>query len=213
MPVNKLKRGSAYIMVLFAAIPILLAAFTALAVSVNSRNISARHTVFFGVYELASAANIFVMLDFQNAYLANREAAHKRALTHFEDIFVDDNEKSVNLPAGYVDVFRHYLQPMIWEHLELSFGMQGNVLTRQIVLNLGADHAFYGTMRVERASERIIFRAVVNLESDNIAPYRATVQGIIRWPDAAPRTVGLCGDFQIKNLDYFTPWVVELMRQ
>ena len=209
---DKRKQGNAYIMVMFAAFPILLAALTVFAVSINSRNISARHTVFFGTYELASAANIFVMLDFQEAYFLYRDAAHRKALIYFEELLENSNEKSETLPASYVDRFRYYLLPMIWRHLESSFAQQGNVLTRQFEINLGTNHTFCGTMRVERASNRIYFRASVTKKSENIVPVITTVQGVIRWPAPVERKVEFCCNLQIKNLDYFTPWVVELKR-
>ena len=207
---DKQKRGNAYIMVMFAMFPILLAALTAFIVSSNSRNISVRHSDFFGTYELASAANIFVMLDFQEAYYTYRDDAHRKALIHFVELLENSNKKSVTLPPDYVNKFRYYLLQMIWKRLELSFGGQGNILTRSFKINLGIKHNFCGTMRIERASDRIYFRASV--DALGIPFSNATVQGVIRWPAPVYREVEFCDNFQIKNLDFFTPWVVELKK-
>ena len=209
---NKRSSGSAYIMVVFVSIPILLAALTALTVSINSRNISARHTDFFGMYELASAANIIAKLVFEEAYMANRMAAHSMALARFEEILPYNYDDGVTLPEDYVKHLRNYLLPMIWNHLEASFGQQGNSLTRQFQINLGTDHVFYGTIRINLEGDRIVFLATVNKLSDNIAPKREEVRGIIEWPAPAERKVCLSETFQLKNLDYFTPWVVELKK-
>ena len=232
-------RGSAYIMVVFVSVPIFFAALVALAVSINSRSISARHTELFGAYELASAANIFAMLVFEEAYLANRDEAHKMALPQFieipkdaceaedacesydtyegDDIYEGDNayevhEASVILPADYVNYFRGFLLPMIWGHLEESFGQRGNVLTRQFEIKLCTDAVFYGTMSITKASGQISFLTTVYKGSDN-PPLRAIARGIIEWPRPVGRRVELSETFQIKNLDYFTPWVVELLRR
>ena len=209
---DRQKRGSAYIMVVFASFPILLAALTALAVSINSRNISARHSDYFGMYELASAASVFMMLIFEEAYIANRQAAHRKALIHFEEMLDGYYGERVNLPADYVNQFRHHLLPIIWAHFERSFNQQGNVLTRQFSINLGTEHVFYGTMRITRASDRIYFWSSVTKNSGNIPIMRETVQGSIRWPAPAARWVYLCETNAIKNLDFFTPWVVELKK-
>ena len=209
---DKHKSGRAYIMVVFVSFPILLAALTALAVSINSRNISARHSDFFGMYELASAANILAMLDFEAAYLANRAAAHERALLRFVELLPDYYYEGVTLPADYVNQVRYYLLPMIWRDLEVSFGQQGNKLTRQFEIKLGTDHVFYGTIQLTRKSDRIEFRSEVTKKSDNIIPMREIVRGFVEWPDSAERRVNLYETFQIKNLDFFTPWVVELKK-
>ena len=209
---GKQKRGSAYIMVVFVSFPILLVALTAFAISLNSRNISLRHSDFFGMYELASAASILEILTFWEQYLANRDAAHEKALIHFGKSAPEYYGDSVTLPADYINRLRYYLQPMIWRHFEESFGQQGNVLTRQFEIILGTDHVFYGTMRITQESERIVFLATVIKRSDNIIPMRETVRGIIRWPYPVERKVYLCETNVLKNLDYFTPWVVELKK-
>ena len=244
---DKHKRGSAYIMVVFVSFPILLAALMALAVSINSRNISARHSDFFGMYELASAAVVSSILTFEEAYMAYRQAAHRDALLHFGLVFddyhveydenfrglyenygenddvcediADNNEEDEFLPAEYVNRFRHYLVPMIWTHLKRSNVQSGNDLTRQFEIILGTDHVFYGTIRIIREVDRntrevvgIYFRSTVTKRSDNISPMRASVRGIIRWPAPVERKLYFCEINQIKNLDYFTPWVVELKK-
>ena len=262
------KRGSAYIMVVFVSFPILLAALTAFAVSINSRNISARHTDFFGMYDLATAAVVSSIIIFEDAYLAYRQAAHRSALLHFRlvidecyeestKIFLgynsnygendnnngeldvnngendnnsgenvnnngenDNNdgktdggyEESIVLQVDYINRFRYYLLPMIWAHFEVHFGQSGNELTRHFEINLGTDHVFNGTIRITRKVDGIHFRSEVIKVSDNIRPMRETVLGIIRWPPPAARQVYFCEENQIKNLDYFTPWVVELKK-
>ena len=210
---GKQSKGSAYIMVVFVSIPILLAAFTALAVSINSRNISARHSDFFGIYELANAANVFAMLVFEEAYLANRAEAHEMALARFEEILPYYYGDGVILPAEYVNHVRNYLLPMIWAHLEEASQQQGNSLMRQFEINLGTEHTFYGTMRINLEGDRIVFLTTVTKDSGNIAPKREEVRGIIEWPAPTARKVYFSETFQIKNLDYFTPWVVELKKQ
>ena len=228
---GKRKRGSAYIMVVFVSFPILLAALTALAVSINSRNISARHSDFFGMYDLASAAVVSSILTFEYAYVANRQAAHRNALLYFgkitDGINNDDNdsaydnagdnydngeEEGVYLPAEYVNRFRHYLLPLIWTHFEVYFGQSGNILTRHFEINLGTDHVFYGTIRIRRGTDRIDIRSEVIKVSDNIVPMRVRVRGIVEWPDPAERKIYFCEANLIKNLDFFTPWVVELKK-
>ena len=211
---DKQKKGSAYIMVVFVSFPIILAALTALAVSINSRNISARHSDFFGMYELASAANIFAILAFEEAFMANRDAAHRAVVLHFEELLEDYYEDGVICLADYSFRFRSYLNPIIWRYLEGYIGQSGNVIARQFEIKLGTNHVFYSTMRITRAGDRIYFWSAVTKRSDNIVPMRAVVQGIVRWPAApAARDVYLSAISQIKNLDYFTPWVVELMKE
>ena len=224
---GKKRRGSAYIMVVFVSLPIFFAAFMALTISINSRSISARHSELFGAYELASAANIFVMQLFEEAYLANRNEAHKMALPLFIEIPEDDHdtdeadeadkapeapETHVVLSAAYVNNFRDFLLPMIWGHLEESFGQRGNALARQFEIKLCTDTVFYGTMRITKESEQITFLTTVYKGSGS-PPLRAIVRGIIEWPRPVARRVELSETFQIKNLDYFTPWVVELIRR
>ena len=208
----KEKKGSAYIMVVFASFPIMLVALAALVVSVNSRNISARHTDFFGMYELASAANIFAILIFEEAYLANRAAAHEATLLHFEELPFGDYEERVICLVDYANQYRSFLLAVMWEHLEESFGQQGNTLMRNFEINLGTEHVFYGTIRITRQNDRIIFRSEVAKDSANIVLMRSTVQGIVEWPAPTAAIVYLNEIFQIKNLDYFTPWVVELKK-
>ena len=209
---GKQKKGSAYIMVVFVSFPILLAALAALAVSINSRNISARHSDFFGMYEFASAANMFAMVALEEAYMAYREAAHSMALLQFEEMHYDYYEEGVIHLAEYAWHFRNYLIPMIWTHLEGLYGKGENVINWQFEIILGTDHVFYGTMRITRESDRIYFWSQVTKESDNIVPIRDTVQGIVGWPTPAEKEFPLYAAYQIKNLDYFTPWVVELMK-
>ena len=209
---DKRKRGSAYIMVVFVSFPLLLAALTAFAVSINSRNISARHSDFFGMYELASAANTFAILVFEEAYLANREGAHRKTILHFEELLYDDYEECEICLADYHFQYRSFLLAMIWTHLEDNFDPQGNVLTREFEIILGKDHAFCGTISITQVNGEIRFTSEVTMESHNIVPMRAQVRGVVRWPAPAAREVRFSETYQIKNLDYFTPWVVELKK-
>ena len=209
---DKHKKGNAYIMVVFVSFPILLAALTALAVSINSRNISARHSDVFGMYELASAASLFAILAFEDAYLANREAAHDMALLRFEEVFDKYyGVGAINL-ATFFNHYRSYLLDRIWTDLQESFGQSGNVLTRQFEINLGTDHGFYGTMRITRVGVRIYFWASATKQSDNIRPLNERVEGYVMWTVPESRDINIDEVSQIKNLDYFTPWVVELKK-
>ena len=210
---DKQKRGSAYIMVVFVSFPIFLVVLLAFAVSINSRNISARHTNVFGMYELASAANVYAILMFEQAYLTYRNAAHSRALLQFVEINGEDNVNGVTLPAEYLNRFKFYMLPMIWTNFEPHFTVSGNERTRQFEINLGTEHVFYGTMRITQESNQIHFWTTVTKRSDNVIPLSETVRGIVGWPDAAERRIYFCEQSQIKNLDYFTPWVVEFMRK
>ena len=232
---DKHRSGRAYIMVVFVSFPILLAALTALAVSVNSRNISVRQTDFFGMYELASAATVFAIHIFEEAYLVNRRAAHVNALLHFVTVSDENNlglvgnfgeiyynsggydvndTKNVYLPADYIYRFKYYLLPGIREHLvnHFIFSRSGNNFTRSFTINLDTDHVFNGTMRITLESGRIIFLSQVTKASDNIIQMRLEVRGIAYWPDPVERNVCLCETNIIKNLDFFTPRVVELKK-
>ena len=210
---DKKNQGRAYIMVVIVSLPIMFSALTALTISVNSRNLSARHSDFFGMYELASAANIYAILVMEEAYLANREAAHISTLLHFEELTHDNYHESVICLVDYAYQFRSRLLLMIWSYFEDYYGRSGTAITRQFEIKLGTDHVFYGTMTITQAYGGIKFLSVVTQESDNILPIRARVRGIVRWPTPQVREVYLEHVYQIKNLDYFTPWVVELMRK
>ena len=208
---GKLKRGSAYIMVVFVSFPIILAALTALAVSVNSRNITARHSDFFGMYELAVAANLNAMSIFEDAYFAKRITAHRNALYPIVAHETNDG-KSITLPEDYVNRFRYYLLPLIKTHLEGRFNRSGNIFTQNFTIKLGTEHVFYGRIQIRFESNGIYFRSEVTKQSDNIVIMRERTRGIVWWSNPTQQTVYLCETNQIKKLDFFTPRVVELMK-
>ena len=212
MQVDKKKQGRAYIMVVIVSFPIMFSALTALTISANSRNMSARHSDLFGMYELASAANIYAILVMEDAYLANREAAHISTILHFEELPHNNYREGVICLTDYAYQFRSRLLSMIWSYLEDYYDRSGTAITRQFVIKLGTDHVFYGTMTITQADGELRFLSEVTKESDNILPIRARVRGIVRWPIPQAREVYLEDVYQIKNLDYFTPWVVEFMK-
>ena len=198
-------------MVVFVSFPILLAALTAFAVSINSRNIMARHPDFFGMYELAGAATVSAILAFEEAYLASRHTAHKNALFHFglSDDYLGGGYFYL---ADYVNRFEHYIRLAIWQRLQGNFTLRGNDLTRTFNISLGTDHVFNGTIRITTRDSRVYVRTQVIKASDNIMPMRSTVRGVIYWPTPADTRVYFCDISIIKNLDFFTPRVVELKK-
>ena len=207
---NKKSSGSAYLMVIFVSIPILLILFVALATSANSRNSTAHHGTAFGLYELAHSANVLAIAAFEDAYKELRLEAHLSVLQTYFDFMQMPVPQSLSLPASYMCTFRRQLTPLIKTKLQEHFILQGSSLQRPIELQVG-QISFSGVSTIVFLENGATFTTTVSKSPSGRSS--VSVRGRLVWPEEAEKKIYLGENFEIKNLDYFTPWVVELIRR
>ena len=202
-------RGSAYIIVVLASVPIFLVIFIAFTVSLNSRSISMLRAQTYGLYELASAANIIAMSLFEGAYIYNRNSVHAETIIYFAE-YIYHAEYGIIFPKQYINRFRDEITPLIRNRLMEYFTDSDGLLTRQfeVSISYGSMDVFTGSTEIKFCINRVYFTTgIIN------ANRRVEVRGIIRWPCEIERKVYFVYEKQLNFLDYFTPWVVELVRK
>ena len=207
---SKHSKGSAYVMVVFVSIPLLLVLLTAFLVSINSRNSAARHEISFTLYELASSKNALSILAFEDAYRFTRLEAHEKAVMRHVNFAQVPIDGSFTLPSVYPTTFRNYATPLIQTRLLDNFTWHGGALRHQFHIRVG-ETEFTGTSIIAFSGNRVTF--VTDIERALPVSRRVSIQARVEWPEDAEKKVYFLENFQIKNLDYFTPRVVELFRR
>ena len=206
---NKSTRGSAYIMAVFVSLPILLILFALLAASANSRN-SLRHGSAAMLHEIASSANVLAIAAFEEAYKYVRHAAHMGVLSQYFDFTQMPIPNKLALPVSYTSTFREQITPLIQTRLKEHFVLQGAILRHPFNLQVG-ETGYSGVTTISFLDDRVYFETVVK----HNPPSRSTavVRGRLVWQEGPVLEILLDENFCFKNLDYFTPWVVELIRR
>ena len=201
---TKKNRGSAYVMVVFISIPIFMGLLAAYAMSRTRIDLIPSYQAASGLYEVANSATIYAMLALEAAYLATREKAHEKS---FADLGLQALENgSVTLPATYSKAFITNATALIQEELEKSHGQKGAVFSRSFKLTVDGE-VFEGMSHISVKNEAFYFTTDVTCPGAS----GVRVTGIITWPTQLPNNADF-QSFSIKNLDDFSPWVLELVR-
>ena len=207
-------RGRAYFLVLLVAASVLLAGSVALRAASGGLRIASLRGEIFGAHEFAGAANVLAIRDFEEAYLEARGEAHRAALSACFGGPAPSG--GTVLPPCYAGHFREALLPLVTERLRGRYVFFDGALSREFEAGLasgGESRVFSGATHISLRGGGPVFRTDVNMLAGGQRVALASSQAVLAWP-ATPEAEILVENGQIaKGLDYFTPWVLELVRR
>jgi len=176
-------------MVVIATMAVLVLASTALLITVNSRQITARYGYHVGLYNMAVAGNEQVL------HLLNRAVYNNRAVI----LLSDDNFTQAAMPFAIAGL-REYFDPYLaryrrdWE-TQVCFSSADETILRD---------KYTATTIVSVESNGFFVRTQVWKYTNGNHSHYVLVTSRIQWP--------IWPENYPKNLDYYTLEMVELMR-